>query len=127
MNKIRKGDEVIVTTGRDKGRRGTVLRVFEDGRLLIEGINVSKKHQKANPNQGVQGGIIDKEMPIAFLERAGVQPENQEGRPRRNQNFRQGQGRQDQEGQDFQVQRRDRRHLNFCVGARIASDSVRPG
>ena len=64
MNKIRKGDEVIVTTGRDKGRRGTVLRVFGDGRLLIEGINVSKKHQKANPNQGVQGGIIDKEGPI---------------------------------------------------------------
>jgi len=64
MNKIRKGDEVIVTTGKDKGRRGTVLSVLEYGRVLVEGINVAKKHQKANPNAGVQGGIIDKEMPI---------------------------------------------------------------
>jgi large subunit ribosomal protein L24 len=79
MNKIRKGDEVIVTTGRDKGRRGTVLRVFEDGRLLIEGINVSKKHQKANPNQGVQGGIIDKEMPIAFSNVLLFNPKTKKG------------------------------------------------
>ena len=79
MNKIRKGDEVIVTTGRDKGRRGTVLRVFGDGRLLIEGINVSKKHQKANPNQGVQGGIIDKEMPIAFSNVLLFNPKTKKG------------------------------------------------
>jgi large subunit ribosomal protein L24 len=64
MNKIRKGDEVIVTTGKDKGRRGTVLRVFEDERILVEGINVAKKHQKANPNKAIQGGIVDQEMPI---------------------------------------------------------------
>ena len=66
MNKIRKGDEVVVTTGRDKGRRGTVLEVLDDERLLVEGINVAKKHQKPNPNAvpPVQGGIVDKEMPI---------------------------------------------------------------
>ncbi len=65
MNKIRKGDEVIVTTGKDKGRRGTVLEVHQDGRLLVEGINIAKKHVKANPNNpGEQGGIIDTAMPI---------------------------------------------------------------
>lgn len=66
MRKIRKGDEVIVITGKDKGRRGTVLRIFDDDRVLVEGINVAKKHQKPNPNAmpPVQGGIIDKEMPI---------------------------------------------------------------
>jgi large subunit ribosomal protein L24 len=68
MNKIRKGDEVVVITGKDKGRRGTVLRVLDDERVLVEGINVAKKHQKANPNAmpPVQGGIVDKEMPIAI-------------------------------------------------------------
>lgn len=65
MARIRKGDEVIVTTGRDKGRRGTVLRVYpERHRLLVEGVNMVKKHQKPNPNTGIQGGIIEKEMPI---------------------------------------------------------------
>ena len=64
MNKIRKGDEVIVITGKDKGRRGTVLEVLSDQRVLVEGINVAKKHQKANPNLGIQGGIIDREMPM---------------------------------------------------------------
>ena len=63
MSKIKKGDDVIVITGRDKGRRGTVTRVLE-GALLVEGINVVKKHQKGNPQAGVSGGIIDKEMPI---------------------------------------------------------------
>lgn len=64
MNKIRKGDEVIVTAGRDKGRRGTVLHVFADERVLVEGANVVKKHQKPNPNMGVQGGIVDREKPL---------------------------------------------------------------
>lgn len=66
MRKIRKGDEVVVITGKDKGRRGTVLRILDDDRVLVEGINVAKKHQKPNPNAmpPVQGGIIDKEMPI---------------------------------------------------------------
>lgn len=64
MNKIRKGDEVIVITGKDRGRRGTVLQVFPDQRVLVEGVNIAKKHQKGNPQQGVEGGIIDKTMPI---------------------------------------------------------------
>ncbi len=64
MNKIRKGDEVIVTTGKDKGRRGTVTQVFQDGRLEVEGINIAKKHMKGNPQAGVAGGIVDKVMPI---------------------------------------------------------------
>ncbi len=64
MRKIRTGDDIIVITGKDKGRRGTVLRVYDDERVLVEGINMVKKHQKPNPQAGVQGGIIDKEMPI---------------------------------------------------------------
>lgn len=64
MNKIRQGDEVVVITGKDKGRRGTVLQVFEDQRILVEGVNIAKKHTKANPNAGVEGGIVDKAMPI---------------------------------------------------------------
>lgn len=64
MKKIKKGDEVIVITGKDKGRRGTVLQVFEDDRVLVEGINVAKKHVKPNPNAGEPGGIQDKTMPL---------------------------------------------------------------
>ena len=64
MKKIRKGDDVIVTTGKDKGRRGTVSRVQPDGKLLVEGINVVKKHQRSDPNNGVPGGVVEKEMPI---------------------------------------------------------------
>lgn len=64
MQRIKKGDEVVVIAGKDKGRRGTVLRVAEDGRVLVEGVNMVKKHTKPNPNAGIQGGIIDKEMAI---------------------------------------------------------------
>jgi large subunit ribosomal protein L24 len=64
MRKIKKGDDVIVITGKDKGRRGTVSAVQADGKLIVEGINVVKKHQKGNPNAGVSGGIVEKEMPI---------------------------------------------------------------
>jgi large subunit ribosomal protein L24 len=64
ISRIKKGDEVIVIAGRDKGRRGAVLRVDDNDRVLIENINVVKKHQKPNPNAGVQGGIIEKEMPL---------------------------------------------------------------
>ena len=64
MNKIRKGDEVVVISGKDKGRRGTVLQVMPDARVLVEGVNIVKKHQKPNPNMGVQGGIVDREMPL---------------------------------------------------------------
>ena len=64
MNKIRKGDQVIVTTGRDKGRRGTVsLRVDED-HVVVDGVNMVKKHVKPNPLKGTTGGVIDKTMPI---------------------------------------------------------------
>ena len=64
MNKIRKGDEVIVITGKDRGRRGTVLEVFRDDRVLVEGINIAKKHRKGNPQQGIEGGIVDQAMPL---------------------------------------------------------------
>ncbi len=64
ISKIRKGDEIVVIAGKDKGRNGTVLKVLADERLLVENINVAKKHQKPNPNAGVGGGIIEKEMPI---------------------------------------------------------------
>ena len=65
MNKIRKGDDVIVKTGKDSGKRGTVLRVIPDlDKVVIENINVVKKHTKANPQAGVPGGIIEKEMPV---------------------------------------------------------------
>ena len=64
MQKIKKGDEVVVITGKDKGRQGTVIRVVDDERLLVEGINIAKKHQKPNPNAGVPGGIVDRAMPI---------------------------------------------------------------
>ncbi len=64
MQKIRKGDTVVVTTGREKGKRGTVLRVLESGKVLIEGVNRVKKHQRPNPIKGQTGGIIDKEMPL---------------------------------------------------------------
>ena len=64
MNKIRKGDQVVVTTGREKGKKGSVLRVLESGKVLVEGVNRVKKHQRPNPVKGLTGGIIDKEMPL---------------------------------------------------------------
>ncbi len=64
MNKIRKGDEIVVITGKDKGRRGKVSQVLANGKLVVEGVNVAKKHQRPNPNAGVSGGIVEKEMPI---------------------------------------------------------------
>ncbi len=64
MNKIRKGDEVVVLTGRDKGKRGTVTLRADADRLLVEGINLVKKHVKPNPMRGEQGGIVEKAMPI---------------------------------------------------------------
>ncbi len=64
MNKIRKGDQVIVTTGRDKGKRGTVTERVSEQMLLVEGVNVVKKHVKPNPMKGTQGGVVDKTMPI---------------------------------------------------------------
>lgn len=64
-NKFRKGDEVIVLTGKDKGKRGAITKLHTDtGRVVVENINMVKKHQKPNPNMNVPGGIIEKEMPI---------------------------------------------------------------
>lgn len=64
MRKIKKGDDVIVLTGKDKGKRGTVLRMIDDGHVVVENVNMAKKHQKPNPQRGEPGGIIDKEMPL---------------------------------------------------------------
>ena len=63
MNKIRKGDEVVVIAGRDKGRRGTVVKVLE-GQVVVENINMIKRHTKPNPQKNVQGGIVSKEAAI---------------------------------------------------------------
>ena len=79
MNKIRKGDEVIVRTGKDKGRRGTVLQIFDDGRVLIEGVNLAKKHTKPNPNVGEQGGIVDKAMPLDISNVLVFNPKSKKG------------------------------------------------
>jgi len=64
MRKIRKGDQVVVLSGRDKGRRGAVLQVLADDLLVVESINIVKKHQRGNPQGGQAGGIIDETMPI---------------------------------------------------------------
>ena len=79
MNKIRKGDEVIVRTGKDKGRRGTVLQVFDDGRVLVEGVNLAKKHTKPNPQLGEQGGILDKAMPLDISNVLVFNPKSKKG------------------------------------------------
>lgn len=64
MEKIRKGDEIVVITGKDKGKRGIVLRRVSEEHVLVEGVNRAKKHVKPNPVKGVAGGIVDKDMPI---------------------------------------------------------------
>jgi len=78
MQKIRKGDQVVVTTGREKGKRGTVLRVLEN-KVLVEGVNRAKKHQRPNPVKGQTGGIVDKEMPIHISNVALVNPATGKG------------------------------------------------
>jgi large subunit ribosomal protein L24 len=79
MRKIRKGDEVMVSTGKDRGRRGTVLRVLSEDYLLVEGVNRVKKHQKPNPMKGTTGGIVEKEMPIHASNVAIFNPATQKG------------------------------------------------
>jgi large subunit ribosomal protein L24 len=64
VKRIRKGDAVVVTAGREKGRTGTVVAVHGDGRVLVENVNTIKKHQRPNPARGVQGGIVQKEAPL---------------------------------------------------------------
>ena len=64
MKKIRKGDQVVVLSGRDKGRRGAIVEVLTDDTVLVEGVNRVKRHTKPNPQAGKQGGIVEKEMPL---------------------------------------------------------------
>lgn len=64
MNRLRKGDQVIVITGKDKGRKGIILSFSDNQKVLVESVNMSKKHTKANPQAGVEGGIVEKEMPL---------------------------------------------------------------
>ena len=79
MNKIIKNDQVVVIAGKDKGRQGSVSRVLDNGKLLIQGINLSKKHQKGNPNAGIAGGIVEKEMPIAVSNVMLINPTTDKG------------------------------------------------
>ena len=79
MNRIRKGDEVIVLAGRDKGKRGTVLRRVDAEHVVVEGVNRVKKNQRPNPMKGVQGGIVDKDLPIHVSNIALFNPASQKG------------------------------------------------
>ena len=77
MNRIKKGDEVIVISGRDKGKRGAVLRRVDDQHLVVEGVNRVKKHTRPNPMKGVTGGIVDKDLPIHISNVALFNPATQ--------------------------------------------------
>jgi large subunit ribosomal protein L24 len=77
--KIRKGDDVIVLAGKDKGKRGTVLRVVDDERIVVENINLAKKHVKPNPAKGEPGGIVEKEMPLHLSNVAVFNPTTGKG------------------------------------------------
>ncbi len=77
MRKIRKGDNVIVIAGKDKGKRGSVLRVVDDSHVVVEGVNRVKKHQRPNPMKGTTGGIVDMEVPIDVSNIAILNPATQ--------------------------------------------------
>jgi large subunit ribosomal protein L24 len=79
MNRIRKGDEVIVLAGRDKGKRGTVLRRVDGEHVVVEGVNRVKKNQRPNPMKGVTGGIVDKDLPIHVSNVALFNPATKKG------------------------------------------------
>ncbi len=79
MNKIVKNDQVVIIAGKDKGRRGNVTEITGKGKLLVQGINLAKKHQKGNPNAGVAGGIIEKEMPLDMSNVMLVNPATDKG------------------------------------------------
>jgi large subunit ribosomal protein L24 len=79
MRKIKKGDEVVVTTGKDRGKRGAVLRVVDAEHLVVEGVNVAKKHQRPNPMRGQTGGIVEKEMPLHVSNVAIFNPSTKKG------------------------------------------------
>jgi large subunit ribosomal protein L24 len=78
-SKIKKGDEVIVISGKDKGKRGTVVKILQDDRLVVENINMAKKHTKPNPNRGEPGGILNKEMPLHISNVALYNPVTDKG------------------------------------------------
>ena len=78
-NRIRKGDEVIAIAGKDKGRRGYVTEIRKDGRVLVEGLNIAKKHVRPNPQEGVQGGIVDQEMPLQISNVMLYNPQAEKG------------------------------------------------
>ena len=75
MNKIRKGDEVVITTGRDKGRRGTVIKILE-GKVVVENVNMVKRHTKPNPQRNVKGGIVERESPLHVSNVALLDPKS---------------------------------------------------
>jgi large subunit ribosomal protein L24 len=77
MRKIRKGDQVVIRTGKDRGKRGTVLRLVGEDRVVVEGANRAKKHEKPNPMKGTTGGIVDMEMPIHISNVAVFNPATQ--------------------------------------------------
>ena len=77
MNKIKKGDTVAILTGRDRGKRGTVMRVYADDRVIVEGINIVKRHTRPNPQAGIAGGIVEKEAPLQISNVALFNPMTQ--------------------------------------------------
>ena len=79
MRKIKRGDQVVVITGKDKGKRGPVLGSPSDEKLVIEGVNIARKHQKPNPMKGISGGIVEKAMPIHISNVALVNPATNQG------------------------------------------------
>ena len=79
MRKIRKGDQVVVITGRDKGKRGSVLSTPSETKLVVEGVNIAKKHQKPSPMKGISGGIVEKAMPIEISNVALFNPSTNKG------------------------------------------------
>ncbi|UCD67055.1 MAG: 50S ribosomal protein L24 [Betaproteobacteria bacterium] len=79
MRKIRKGDQVVIRTGKDRGKRGAVLRLVGDDRVVVEGANRAKKHEKPNPMKGTTGGIVDREMPVHISNVAVFNPSTQKG------------------------------------------------
>lgn len=79
MRKIRRGDQVVVVTGKDRGKRGAILRTIGDEKVIVEGANRAKKHEKPNPMKGTTGGIVEKEMPIHISNVAVFNPATQKG------------------------------------------------
>lgn len=79
MHKIKKGDDVIVIVGKDKSKRGNVVRVIDNERVIVENVNIAKRHTKPNPNRGIGGGIVEKEMPIHISNVAHYNPVTKKG------------------------------------------------